>query len=140
MFGRRFGYLGDFWFDKNPYLFRGEVFQYNFNEDLSSANEIKNFLGGYLEAGYFVCGNNTGGVQFVGRFETARYGKTIPNFPGPTSLNSYLLGTNWYANTIFCFQLNLIYENANQKSDLPFTRLANRNDEFEILSTVQLKF
>jgi len=140
VFGRRFGYLGDFWYDENPYLFRGEVFQYNFNEDLSTANEIKNFLGGYLEAGYFLYGNTASGVQLIGRFETARYGKTISNFAGPTALNSYLLGTNWYANTVFSFQLNMIYENANQISNLPFTRLTNRNDELEILSTVQLKF
>lgn len=138
--GQRFGYLGDFWFDDNPYLFRGEVFQYNFNEDLSAANEVKKFMGGYLEAGYFLFGNKKDGVQLIGRFETARYGKTIQDFTGPTVLNSYILGTNWYANTIFNFQLNLIYEDANKTALIPLTRLTNRNNEFEILSTVQLEF
>ncbi len=138
--GKRLGYLGNFEYNENPYLFRGEMFQYNFNEGLSLSNEVKNFLGGYLEAGYFLSGNNNDGVQLIGRFETARYGKTIDNFTGPTVLNSYLLGTNWYANTIFSFQLNLIYENANKNSVIPLTRLTSRSDEFEILSTVQLKF
>lgn len=138
--GKRFGYLGNFEYDENPYLFRGEVFQYNFNEGLSASNEVKNFLGGYLEAGYFLFGNKNNGVQLIGRFETARYGKVIYNFIGPTVLNSYLLGTNWYANTIFNYQLNLIYEDANKNSLLPLTRLTNMNNEFEILSTVQLKF
>ena len=140
VYGKRLGYLVNFEYADNPYLFRGEVFQYNFNESLSSSNDVKNFLGGYLETGYFLFGNKNNGVQLIGRFETARYGKTIYNFIGPTVLNSYLLGTNWYANTIFTFQLNLIYEDANRSSLIPLTRLTNRNNEFEILSTVQLKF
>ncbi|HUX60185.1 MAG TPA: porin, partial [Ignavibacteriaceae bacterium] len=140
VYGKRFGYLGDFWFIANPVLLRGELFQYNFNASLSNGNEVKNFLGGYLEAGYFLFGNVNDGVQLIGRFETARYGKTIQFFPGPTELNSYILGTNWYSNTIFTFQVNLIYEEANKNSVLRSTRLYNRNNEFEILSTVQLKF
>ncbi len=140
VYGKRFGYLGDFWFIANPVLFRGELFQYNFNASLSNGNEVKNFLGGYLETGYFLFGNVNDGVQLIGRFETARYGKTIQFFPGPTELNSYILGTNWYSNTIFTFQVNLIYEEANKNSVLRSTRLSNRNNEFEILSTVQLKF
>ena len=140
VYGRRLGYLGNFKFENNPFLLRGEIFQYNFNDNLSSFNEVKNFLGGYFEIGYFLFGDRNNGVQTIGRFETARYGKTVQGFEGPTVLNSYLLGTNWYANTVFNFQLNFIYEDANRNSLLPLTRLTDKNNEFEILSTVQLKF
>ncbi len=140
VYGRRLGYLGDIHLDNYPFMLRGEIFQYNFNESLSSVNEVKNFLGGYSEIGYFLFGNKDNGVEIIGRFETARYGKTDQGFAGPTVLDSYLLGTNWYANTVFNFQLNLIYEDANKNSILPLTRLTNKNNEFEILSTVQLKF
>ena len=140
VYGRRLGYLGDIHLDNYPFMLRGEIFQYNFNESLSSVNEVKNFLGGYSEIGYFLFGNKDNGVEIIGRFETARYGKTDQGFAGPTVLDSYLLGTNWYANTVFNFQLNFIYEDANRNSLLPLTRLTDKNNEFEILSTVQLKF
>lgn len=140
VYGRRLGYLGNIKFENYPFTLRGEIFQYNFNESLSSMNEVKNFLGGYFEIGYILFGNKDNGVQTIGRFETARYGKTAQGFTGPTVLNSYLFGTNWYANTVFNFQLNLIYEGANRNSLLPSTRLTNKNNEFEILSTIQLKF
>jgi len=138
--GNRIGYLANFEYNANPVLFRGEAFRYNFTDDLSSQNQLNDFIGAYLEAGYFLKGNSENGVQLIGRFETARYGKTYAGFFGPTVLNSYLLGTNWLMDNIISFQVNLIYEKANRNSAITSARLTGKNDEVILLTTLQFRF
>ena len=138
--GKRFGYLGNFEYKNNPILFRGEVFHYSFSNDLSLTNQTKGFTGGYVEFGYFIFGNMENGFQLIGRVETARYGKIIDEFKGPTILNSYLIGTNWLLDNIFSFQVNLIYEKANRVSTDQRSRLFNKDNEVLLLSTLQLRF
>ena len=138
--GERLGYLGDFELNTNPFLFRGEAFHYSFNDDLSLINQIKGFTGGYAELGYFIYGNEDDGFQLIGRFETARYGRTAADFRGPVILNSYLFGTNLLLDNIFSFQVNLIYEKANKSSYDQRSRLANQDNELLLLSTLQLRF
>ncbi len=139
VYGERIGYLGNIWYERDRLLLRSEFFQYNFNDKLSSLNEIKKFAGGYFEIGYFLTGNKSKGVQVIGRFETAGYNETISNFSGPTVLNSYILGSNWYANDIFNLQLNLIYEKTNQKSELAGQHDGEDNSLL-ILTTIQIAF
>ncbi len=138
--GKRLGYLGNFEFKNNSFLFRGEAFNYNFEEDLSAVNQVKNFAGGYLELGYFLSGDEANGVQLIGRFETARFGSTVNNFNGPTMLNSYLLGTNWYLRDIFSFQVNLIFEKADRPSAIPLSRFTGKDNETLLLTTLQIRF
>jgi len=138
--GNHFGLLGNFEYENNPFLFRGEVFHYNFTNDLSSQNQTDGFLGGYLELGYFLTGNRQNGLQLIGRFETARYGKKEINFLGPSVLNSYILGTNWLLHNMYSFQVNLIYEKANSVSLIPNSRKTGKDSEFLFLTTLQLRF
>lgn len=138
--GKRFGYLGNFEFNSNPLLIRGEIFHYSFFSDLSSMNQVKGFMGGYVELGYFIFGNPEDGLQLIGRFETARYGQIISGFQGPAILNSYLFGTNWLLDNIFSFQVNLIYEKASRTVIDPSSRLYNKDNELLFLSTLQLRF
>ncbi len=138
--GKRIGYLGNFEYKNNPFLFRGEVFHYSFYNDLSPMNQTKGFTGGYAELGYFLYGNPEEGLQLIGRFESARYGNTFTGFKGPTILNSYLFGTNWLLDNIFSFQVNLIYEKANHVSADQRSRLYNKDSEVLLLSTLQLRF
>ncbi|MEO8398441.1 MAG: porin [Ignavibacteriaceae bacterium] len=137
--GKRFGYLADFEYNKNDLMFRGEIFQYHFNEDLSAENQLKKFLGIYTELGYFLNGNISDGIQLIGRFETAKYNGEMFSVSGPTSLNSYIIGTNWYMNNIFRFQVNLIYEKADSKSLLA-GRFESKNSDLLLLTMLQLKF
>jgi Phosphate-selective porin O and P len=145
--GPRTGYLINFEFKNNPWLFRGESFYYDFQNSLSNQNQLQGFLGGYLELGYFLYGNEENGLQLIGRYESARYEKTyVPAgrqtqlFSGPSILNSYLLGTNWLAGNVFSFQVNLIYEDANRPSVIPLSRMTGRSDETLLLTTFQLRF
>ncbi len=138
--GERLGYLIDLEFTKNAYMFRGEIFQYNFFEDLSETTQLKRFLGGYLELGYFLFGNLADGLQFIGRTETARYYDKDVSLNGPSILDSYLLGSNWYMDNIFRFQLNFVFESANGKSMLANSRFEGQDRNFEILSMLQIKF
>lgn len=138
--GERFGYLGYFEYKSNPLLFRGEAFQYSFSNNLSLSNQIKGFIGGYFELGSFIYGNSENGFQLIGRFETARYEKTISNFKGPTILNSYLFGTNLFLDNILSFQVNLIYEKANRTSIDQKSRFYKLDNELLLLSTLQLRF
>jgi len=138
--GGRIGYLADFEYNKTPILFRGEAFRYHFENALSIQNQLRSFMGAYLEAGYFITGNALNGVQLIGRFETARYGKTVAGFSGPTVLNSYIFGTNWLKDNMFSNQVNLIYEKANHRSVLPSARLTGEKNEVLLLSTFQLRF
>ncbi|HKI79940.1 MAG TPA: porin [Ignavibacteriaceae bacterium] len=138
--GGRIGYLAHFEYDNNPVLLRGEIFRYNFREDLSFQNQVKDFTGAYAEAGYFLSGNSEHGFQLIGRFETARYSNVISNFAGPTALDSYIFGTNWFMNNIFSFQVNLIYEKANSVSLIPNSRKTGKDSEFLFLTTLQLRF
>jgi phosphate-selective porin len=137
--GRRFGYLGNWEYAKNKYLFRGEFFQFNFLGNLSLDNQIRRFSGGYVELGYFVNGNSNDGLQLIGRYENAQYNGDLLAVYGPSLLNSYILGTNWYMDSIFRLQVNLIYEQANNISVL-VNRLENKNNEMELLTMLQLKF
>jgi phosphate-selective porin len=137
--GKRLGFLADAEYNANPVLVRGEIFQYNFSESLSEENQTKHFLGGYGELGYFLFGNISDGVQLIGRFETARVFNTYNLFMGPTQLNSYILGTNWYQNNIFRLQVNIIFEDADRKSLLE-GRYAGKNNALLFLTMLQLKF
>ena len=138
--GGRIGYLAHFEYNSNPILLRAEFFMYNFRDDLSIQNQVKDFTGGYAEAGYFVTGNAEHGFQLIGRFETARYSNTISNFAGPKTLNSFIFGTNWLMNNIFSFQLNLIYEKADKASVIPSARITGKDSELLLLTTLQLRF
>ena len=138
--GKRFGYLANFEYNSNPVLFRGEAFIYNFNDNLSLQNQVKDFTGAYLEAGYFLSGNKLDGFQLIGRLETGRYGSTFNNFSGPTVLNSFILGTNWLMDNIISLKVNLIYEKANRNSVLPASRFTNKNDEILLLTSLQFRF
>jgi phosphate-selective porin len=137
--GKRFGYLADAEYNANPVLIRGEIFQYNFTESLSEENRIKYFFGGYGELGYFLFGNTSDGVQLIGRFETSRFFETYNLFTGPTQLNSYILGANWYQNNIFRLQVNIIYEKADRKSLLE-GRYSGKDSDILLLTMLQLKF
>lgn len=138
--GERLGYLADFEFLKNAYLFRGEFFQYHFSNDLSETNQLKQFAGGYLELGYFLFGNLADGLQLISRGETARYYERDVSLKRPSILDSYLLGANWYMDNIFRFQLNFILENANEESGLTNSRFEGKDHNFEVLSMLQIKF
>ncbi|MCB0290948.1 MAG: hypothetical protein KDH97_11895, partial [Calditrichaeota bacterium] len=93
-----------------------------------------------LEAGYFLSGNTSNGFQLLARIESAEYGDLHPSLAGPTRLTSYLLGNNFYRDGIFRLQVNLIYEQANRPSQLQETRFSGKEDTFEILTMVQMKF
>jgi hypothetical protein len=137
--GKRLGFLADAEYSANPVLIRGEIFQYSFTESLSEENHTKYFLGGYGELGSFLCGNTSDGVQLIGRVETARVFKTYNLFAGPTQLNSYILGTNWYQNNIFRLQVNIIFESADKKS-LMEGRYTGKDNALLLLTMLQLKF
>ena len=138
--GRRFGYLFDFEYRPNFFSLRGEVFQYHFSEALSEEQQIRKFFGGYGEAGYFLFGNKTDGLQLLGRLETAQYRQTHFSLEGPSKMYSFILGNNWYKDDIFRLQINLIYELADKNSALQNTRFTGRDSAFEILTMLQLKF
>ncbi len=138
--GNRFGLLGNFEYKNNPILFRGEAFHYGFANGLSAQNQTDGFLGGYIELGYFLTGNEKNGFQLIGRFETARYGNTEIKFTGPTELNSYILGTNWLLHNIYSFQVNLIYEKSDKYSLIPLSCFTNKDNELLLLTTLQLRF
>lgn len=138
--GKRTGYLADFEYNSNPVLLRGEAFVYSFIDDLSAMNQVRNFTGAYLEAGYFLAGDKLDGFQVIGRFETARYGKTFVNFSGPTVLNSFILGTNLLMDNIISFKVNLILEKSNRNSVLPASRFTGKNSELLLLTSLQFRF
>ncbi len=138
--GKRIGYLANFEFNRNPVLFRGEAFVYNFDKDLSLYNQVSSFAGGYLEAGYFIKGNAEDGFRLIGRLETARYGSTLMNFTGPTVLNSFIIGTDLLMDNIISFKVNLIYEKANRNSLLPASRFTNNDEELLLLTSLQFRF
>lgn len=138
--GQRLGYLLELAYDLNPLLLRSEGFQFQYDEPLSTEQQVGKFRGGYLEAGYFLSGNTSDGFQLLGRIETAEYGDLHPSLAGPTRLTSYLLGNNFYRDGIFRLQVNLIYEQANRPSQLAGTRFSGKEDAFEILTMVQMKF
>lgn len=138
--GKRTGYLADFEFNNNPVLIRGEAFVYSFIDNLSATNQIKNFTGAYMEVGYFLTGDKLNGFQVIGRFETARYGKTVVNFSGPTVLNSFILGTNLLMENIISFKVNFILEKANRNSVLPSARFTGKNTALLLLTSLQFRF
>lgn len=137
--GRRVGYLGNWEYSKEKFLFRGEFFQFHFLSTLSLENQVQRFSGGYTELGYFLCGNTSDGFQLIGRYESAQYNGDLIELYGPSALSSYILGTNWYKDGIFRLQVNLVYEKANDNSLLA-NRLENKDSEFELLTMLQLKF
>lgn len=138
--GNRIGYLANFEYNKNQFLFRGEAFRYNFTDGLSIQNQVNDFTGAYFELGYFLSGDSRDGFQLIGRFETARFGNTINNFTGPANINSFILGTNWLLENIISFQVNLVYEKADSKSVIPSTRLTGKDSEVILLTTFQFRF
>lgn len=138
--GKRIGYLGHFEYIHDSFLLRGEAFHYSMRDNLTLLNQVDGFTGGYLELGYFLSGNSENGVQLIGRYETARYGNLYAGLNGPSSLNSYLLGTNWLMNNVFSFQVNLIFESADKPSASPPSRLSGKSSETLLLSTLQLRF
>ena len=120
-------------------MFRGEGFQYHFLDDLSPANQIKRFIGGYLELGYFLSGNTSDGVQLVARYETSRYAEYASQVSGPTNLNTFLVGTNIYKDGIFRLQIDLVYDKANENSLLT-GRLEGKDGSLQLLTMLQIKF
>ncbi len=137
--GKRFGYLAEFEYIKNAFMFRGEGFQYHFLDDLSTVNQIKRLIGGYLELGYFLSGNTSDGVQLVGRYETSRYAEYASQISGPNNLNTFLVGTNIYKDGIFRLQIDLVYDKANKNSRLT-GRLNGKDDALQLLTMLQIKF
>lgn len=136
--GKRYGFLGDFEYNRGPFLFRGEAFQFKFDEPISAQNQAEGFFGSYTELGYFLNGNVTDGFQLIGRYENASYLNSTVS--GPDVLHSFLLGHNWYANGIFRLQTNIIYELANENSTLADVRLSGEKDAVLVMSMLQLKF
>ncbi len=140
IYGERWGYLFDFEYNRNPFLLRAEGFHYDFSSALSEIQQVETFRGGYLEVGYFLFGNTSDGLQLTGRVERAEYGDRHPSLAGPSRINSIVIGNNWYRDGIFRLQLNLIYEMADEASQLANTRFNAQDDAFEILTMLQLKF
>ena len=137
--GKRSGYLGYAEYNTGELLLRGETFVFNFNNDLSIDQQIKTFIGGYGEIGYFFFGNYSDGLQVIDRFETARYDDSHSSLVGPTSLNSYLIGPNIYFDGIFRLQINLIYEKTNSPSQL-MNRFQGKESDLQLLTMIQMKF
>jgi hypothetical protein len=137
--GRRFGYLGNWEYSKDKFLFRGEFFQFHFLGNPSFENQVQRFSGGYGELGYFLCGNTNDGLQLIGRYESAQYNGNLLAVYGPSVLNSYILGTNWYKDSIFRLQVNIVFEKTNNNS-LLLNRFENKNSEMELLTMLQIKF
>lgn len=137
--GRRNGYLGYAEFENNSILLRGEAFLFRFNNDLSTDQQIENFIGGYGEIGYFISGNYVHGLQLIGRYETARYDNVHQSLNGPTVMNSFIFGPNIYLDGIFRLQINLIYENTNTPSQLA-GRFQGKDNDLQLLTMLQIKF
>lgn len=138
--GKRLGFLADIEFNNHPLLLRGEVFRYQFDDGLSPTQQIESFLGGYVEGGYFLNGNTTDGLQLIGRVETAQYGNLHESLSGPEKLTSLLLGNNFYKDGIMRLQVNLIYEMADAVTPFSESRFGGKDNAFEILTMLQLKF
>lgn len=137
--GKRFGYLAEFEYINKSFMFRGEGFQYHFLDELSAANQIKRLIGGYLELGYFLSGNTSNGIQLVGRYETSQYAEYATQIAGPTNLNTFLIGTNFYKDGIFRLQVDLVYDKANENSGLT-GRLYGKDSALQLLTMLQIKF
>lgn len=137
--GRRNGYLGYAEYENKSFLLRGEAFLFQFNNDLSSEQQIENFIGGYGEIGYFISGSYSHGLQLIGRYETASYDYIHQSLNGPTVMNSFVLGPNIYLDGIFRLQINLIYEKADSPS-LITGRFEGKEDDLQLLTMLQIKF
>lgn len=137
--GRRNGYLGYAEYENKSFLLRGEAFLFQFNNDLSSEQQIENFIGGYGEIGYFISGSYSHGLQLIGRYETASYDNIHQSLNGPTVMNSFVLRPNIYLDGIFRLQINLIYEKADSPS-LITGRFEGKEDDLQLLTMLQIKF
>lgn len=130
----------DLSYTDGDWLIRGEAFGYNFIDGLSESNQAKGFWGGYAETGYFVSGDKQHGFQLIGRYERAGYVNKIKELTGPLSIQSFLLGYNWYRHGIFRLQSNIIYELADKRSKLEQVTQTGKKDGLLIMSMLQIKF
>lgn len=137
--GKRMGILGHLEFQNDKVLIRGEAFMFNFDNELSTEQQLTSFIGGYGELGYFLIGNNSDGLQLIARYETAIFDEYHSSLIGPTSLNTYLFGPNIYLDGIFRLQFNVVYEKANTVSLLN-GRFENKDNNLQLLTMLQIKF
>jgi phosphate-selective porin len=131
--GTRYGFSPDFYFEYGPLSLRGEWVWMKWSE----AANIPTLNGGFLQAAYFVFGNDRGGFQPLVRFESAQLGGGKPVTAGATHLNAGLVGGQWFVNSGVREQLNLVMTLPNGKSTGVY---ANDSAKFAVLNEVQFRF
>ena len=102
--GVRNGVSADFLYQKDQFSLRGEGLYINFHDaDVS-------LFGGFLQAAYFVNGDEGGGFQPLVRLETAQLdGDALLGIDG-SSISAVTVGFNWFLNGNVRWQLNYVGE------------------------------
>ena len=102
--GTRNGVSADFLYERDRFSLRGEGLYFDFQDsDLS-------LYGGFLQAAYFLSGDEGGGFQPVLRVETAQLdGNALMGIDG-NSISAVTAGFNWFLNGNVRWQLNYVGE------------------------------
>ena len=129
--GTRNGVSADFLYAKDRFSLRGEGLYIDFQDsDLS-------LYGGFLQAAYFLSGDEGGGFQPVLRFETAQLsGDALLGVDG-SSISAVTAGFNWFLNGNARWQLNYVGEYFDGTGNASVGAEGYRSS---VLSQFQIKF
>lgn len=115
--GARNGVDADFFWEPGRFSLRGEGLYYRFGR------ADVDLYGGFLQAGYFVTGDYSGGFQPIVRVESATLNGSVLDGIDGNSIYALTAGFNWFLNGNTRVQLNYVGEyyngagNANIGSD-----------------------
>lgn len=133
--GTRRGWTADFAWQAGPTSFRGEGIYFDF-EDAGAE-----LAGGFVQGGYFLRGDHSGGLQLILRTETAAIDSDRVEIPGDR-IDAVTLGLNVFYGGNWRLQVNGIAEHYDGPSNLPAgsPRVEGEGWKPYLMTELQLKF
>jgi len=133
--GERRGWTADFKWEDGRLHFRGEGLYFDFDDAEASLG------GGFVQAGYFLDGDSSDGLQLLVRAETARISSSAVDLEGDR-IDAITLGLNYFYLGNFRVQLDGVFEHYNGASNLPAGTSRVEGDGWKpyLLTQLQIKF
>jgi hypothetical protein len=133
--GRRNGVTADFAWKRGRWSLRGEGLYFDYSDADAELG------GGFVQAGYFVRGDATSGLQPLLRLETASIGSDRVELDGDR-IDAVTAGLNYFLGGNLRLQVDLVAERYNGLSNLPAdaSRVAGDGWKPYLLTELQIKF